>query len=215
MPADAALPVLRSPPGSAAPPTLALAAAGLLALVSGCGRDDLTHFRVPKEAVQAAVAGAGAGGPAAMAGDVAPPPTPSGAAALRWKLPKGWKQAEASPPRFASLVPPVPGKIDASVVVLQGPAGGELANVNRWRGQIGLPPLTDASLASARRSQKTKVGDVAIYDFVSSGTVKTRTVAGFTVVEGNTWFFKMTGDDKAVESARPTFLELIGSIDRD
>jgi hypothetical protein len=40
-------------------------------------------------------------------------------------------------------------------------------------------------------------------------------VAGFTVVEGNTWFFKMTGDDKAVESARPTFLELIGSIDRD
>jgi len=40
-------------------------------------------------------------------------------------------------------------------------------------------------------------------------------VAGFTVVAGNTWFLKMTGDAGAVESARPAFLELIGSLDLD
>jgi hypothetical protein len=193
---------------------LALGAAVLLFALPACRRDEITHFKVPKvpQAAQASMGGVMPGGPG-MAGDVPPAEKPS--VALRWKLPRGWKEAGPSAMRYATLTAPVQGKVDVSVVVLPGPAGGELANVNRWRNQIGLAPLTDDALASARRTQRTRVGEVSLYDFTSEGTVKTRTMAGFTVVQGSTWFLKMTGDAAAVESARPAFLELIGSLDLD
>ena len=75
------------------------------------------------------------------------------------------------------------------MTVLAGEAGGELANVNRWRGQIGLP-RSSAALA-AREPLKTKAGTVSVYDFKGDGGA---VVAGLTFVDGNTWFVKMTGD---------------------
>ena len=114
--------------------------------------------------------------------------------------------------RFATLKPPVVGKIDASVVVLPGPAGGELANVNRWRGQIGLPPLDEAGLAKARKVLKTKAGPLKVYDFTSDATPRSRLVAGLTEATGDTWFVKMTGDADAVGAARHDFMQLLGSL---
>ena len=77
-----------------------------------------------------------------------PPPRPTGQGALKWALPKGWTETPGSGMRYATLTPPGAGKVEMSVVVLPGAAGGELANVNRWRGQIGLPPLDEAALGS-------------------------------------------------------------------
>ena len=178
-----------------------LAVAALMA--SACGRDDVTHFRVPKE-------------PQAVA---EPPPAeaplparPKGRG-LRWTLPKGWAEKGGGQMRFATLRPPVVGKIDASVVVLPGPAGGELANVNRWRGQIGLPALDEAGLARARKVMKTHgAGPLKVYDFSSEGTPRSRLVAGLTEAGGDTWFVKMTGDADAVGAAREDFMKLLGSL---
>jgi hypothetical protein len=114
--------------------------------------------------------------------------------------------------RFATLIAPVSGKVDVSVIVLPGPAGGELANVNRWRNQIGLAPLSEADLPNSRKILHTKAGDLSLYDFVSEGAKKTRTIAGLTSAAGNTWFLKMTGDAEAVASAGPAFLDLLGSL---
>jgi hypothetical protein len=114
--------------------------------------------------------------------------------------------------RYATLKPPVGGRIDVSVTVLAGEAGGELANVNRWRGQIGLPPIDGAALAAAREPLKTKAGTVSVYDFKGDGGA---VVAGLTFVDGNTWFVKMTGDPGAVAAARPDFLRIVESLRRD
>ncbi len=188
----------------------------VLALGSGCNRDDVAHYRVPKEAGSA---------PAGMAmppmgmppgGDMQAPPTPSGKTALKWTLPKGWADEPAGGMRFATLKVPVTGKIDASVVVLPGTAGGELANVNRWRGQIGLPPIDEAQLAKERTVLKTKAGDLSVFDFTSDGQIKSRMVAGLiTTADGNTWFLKMTGDAGPVGQAKPEFMRLLGSIRLD
>lgn len=167
-----------------------------------CGRDDVTHFRVPKETQpQAAVAPAG----------VSEPERPKGRG-LRWTLPQGWTEAAGGQMRFATLKPPVPGKIDASVVVLPGPAGGELANVNRWRGQIGLPALDEPGLQRARKVMKTQAGTLKVYDFRSEGKPGSRLVAGLTEAAGDTWFVKMTGDADAVGAARDDFMKLLGSL---
>ncbi len=114
--------------------------------------------------------------------------------------------------RVATFRPPVTGRIDASVVVLPGPAGGELANVNRWRGQIGLPPLDEGALAKARAVVKTRAGVLHVYDFTSDGDPRNRVVAGLTSAKGDTWFVKLNGDAAAVAAAREDFMKLLGSL---
>ncbi len=146
----------------------------------------------------------------AMTGDVPPPPRPEGG--LAWTLPKGWEQSVAGGMRYATLKAPAKGKLDVSVVVLPGPAGGELANVNRWRGQIGLGPIDAVELAAARKAVKSKAGEVALYDFTSDGQVKSRLVAGLTQAQGNTWFVKMVGDAEPVAAAHPEFIHLLESL---
>jgi hypothetical protein len=149
--------------------------------------------------------------PPGMAGNVPMPPRPTGEAQIAWIVPQGWTQTLTGGIRYATLKPPN-GNVDVSVVVLGGPAGGEMANVNRWRGQIGLPPLTEGDLPKARQSLATKAGSVSLYDFTSEGTKKTRLVAGLLVDHDNTWFFKMTGDDEAVGKALSEFRQILASI---
>lgn len=197
----------------------ALAACAAAVLAAGCRRDQVTHFRVDKgiESASASVAaagpmGGGGMGGGGMQGDVPAPPKPD--AALTWTLPAGWTQELVGGMRYATLRPPgsVPGKLDVSVVVLPGPAGGELANVNRWRNQIGLPPIDEAGLAKSRAVVRTKAGPLHVYDFTSEGQPRNRVVAGLTSARGDTWFVKVTGDAAAVGAARADFMKLLGSL---
>jgi hypothetical protein len=213
MPVEVALdPSLHRHPGRAAP---ALALALALAALGGCQRDEVAHFRVPKEAAAtapAAMAAMGSMGGGQGGADLAPAAVPEGSG-LAWTLPQGWKQEQGGGQmRYATLRPPVQGKLDVSVIVLPGPAGGELANVNRWRSQIGLAPIDQAAMDSGRKSVKTAAGDLSVYDFASEGAKKTRTIAGLANVQGSTWFLKMTGDAEAVAAAGPAFLDLLGSV---
>src|SRR6266496_460616 len=191
------------------------AVAAILALsVGGCRRDEVTHYRVAKEEP-----GQAAFRPAAMPmggqgdpGEVAPPSAPDAENRLRWTLPGGWTQSLSGGMRYATLKPSIPGRIDVSVIVLPGSAGGELANVNRWRAQIGLPAVDEAALASARKTLQTKAGPVAVYDFRSEGKARSRTVAGLSSARGNTWFIKMAGDADAVGAAKPEFIRLLETL---
>lgn len=199
-----------------------MAGLGLLGLSLGCRSEQVSHFRVPKE------------GPAPHPDHPghaeesmppqAPPPASGGAEAagpaaqgsLKWSLPKGWSETPGSGMRYATFQSPVAGKLEATVVVLPGPAGGELANVNRWRGQIGLPNFDEAALAKSRTVLKTKAGALNVYDFTSEGQTKSRMVAGYiSTPDGNTWFLKMTGDAAPVAKARPDFMRILESIHLD
>ena len=217
----APFPALRFPPFK----TPLLIGTGLLSLTIGCRSDDVAHFRVPKEAPSQAAprptmppqpmgerTGQPGSGPTP---DMPPPPTPK--ASLKWSLPKGWSESSGGGAmRFATLKAPIAGKLEATVVVLPGPAGGELANVNRWRGQIGLPNLDEASLAKARTELKTKAGALNVYDFTGEGMAKSRMVAGYiSTPDGNTWFLKLTGDADLVAKAKPDFMTILGSVRLD
>jgi hypothetical protein len=213
-------PVRRAIP--AAPRAAWLAAAALLLLLSGCRREEVSAYRVAKAPAEPPEAGDPLGSshrsaapPPGMAGDVPVPPTPSGAEALKWSLPAGWGQSFPGGMRFATFKVPGAGKIDGSVVTLPGDAGGELPNVNRWRGQIGLGPTDQAGLAAARTTVRSRAGAVNVYDFTSEGARKSRLIAAILMVDGSSWFIKLTGDAEPVGAARPAFLKLLESLHRD
>lgn len=178
-----------------------------LILLTACQKDQIEVRHVPKEES------------AGMSGMAMGPETGMGApaaAGVHWKAPRGWKELAGSGMRVATLQPPPgAGKAEVTVIALPGDVGGELANVNRWRGQIALPAIAEGDLPGARKSLRAKLGAVSLYDFTSEGGKKTRLVAGMIQNRGTTWFFKLMGDEKAVAAARPDFVKLLEGLTAD
>jgi len=167
-------------------------------LMAACGDESVTRARVPKTEEAPSVA--------------APHDQSAQAPGLRWTLPSGWKETPGAGMRLATWTPPGGLKTEGTVVSLPGDSGGDLANVNRWRGQIGLPPTDEASMAAARTTLSTKAGRVAVYDFTGGGAVRTRLIAAIVRTGDTVWFFKLTGDAAATESARPGFLSILKGL---
>ncbi|MEI6535387.1 MAG: hypothetical protein WCN98_08620 [Verrucomicrobiaceae bacterium] len=70
---------------------------------------------------------------------------------LSWTTPESWKEAPAgsdpSGMRLIDLRFGPNGEGECYLAIIQGTAGGLEANVNRWRGQMGLPPMSVDELA--------------------------------------------------------------------
>lgn len=178
--------------------------------LAACRDKDVTVYQAPKEKSASA--------PGAVPGSaLTQTPAARSAAEIIWTVPSGWKELPGSGMRFATFVVPGRGSPDAelSVVVLPGPAGGELANVNRWRVQLGLPPLDEPGLAKSGHRSKTLAGMLLEVDLEGAQDgKKTRMLGGILSADESTWFFKLTGDPSAVGSARPSFHEFLKSLRR-
>ena len=62
---------------------------------------------------------------------------------LIWGKPNSWVPSEGSSMRLASFAIPYSGGTgDLSVIQLGGDGGGLKSNVNRWRGQLNLEPIS-------------------------------------------------------------------------
>jgi len=98
---------------------------------------------------------------------------------------------------------------EISVIVLAGTAGGDLANVNRWRGQIGLSALDDAGLAADSERIESKAGPVLFIDHAGGGK---RVSGGILTSGGQTWFFKLMGSPTAIGKALPAFRGMLEGL---
>jgi hypothetical protein len=166
-----------------------------------CSKDEVSRTKVPKAAPQ----------PPAEHVMSAPMQAPVPAHALKWTLPSGWTEEKPEGMRFATFRVQGRPKVDAYVVVLQGQAGGELANVNRWRSQIGLDPVEDKELAKLRKKLDTKAGALSMFDF--TGKDKSRMVVALLAgPDGRTWFIKMVGDSDEVTKTHPGFMHLLETL---
>ena len=128
-----------------------------------------------------------------------------------WQVPSGWKAAGPKPMRLASFdIPDAAGNGDVSISKLSGNGGGLLANVNRWRGQVGLAPLEAGALAANSKTVATAGGDSGTWVELV-GTEKT--ILGAIVARGEvSWFFKLTAPAPVAAQNRDVFEQFVRSI---
>jgi hypothetical protein len=99
-------------------------------------------------------------------------------------------------------------KAEIAVTVFPGDVGGDTANVNRWRGQLGLEKVSDDKIKSDQSSLN--VGNLAgrVYNLISTDGKKS-TIAVTLPKNNATWFFKLTGDTAIVNAEKNSFLKMV------
>ena len=190
-------------------------------LAFGCKpAPQVARYEVKTEAAPASPAAstaqASAGVAPAPAPMVAPASMKAEAASFdapKWAaLPAGWTVGPENAMRKATWIVAGPNgsKAEIAVTVFPGSVGGLTANVNRWRGQIGLPPAGADEIAASAKA--IKVGGLDSQRFVMTSADGKKTVdAVMTSKDGATWFFKMNGETAAVEANAAAFATFLSA----
>lgn len=195
-------------------PLLLVAALAL----AGCREAKVTSYRVPREKPDplppiltgdVPMPGAGAGDMASTA-----VPTASGHD-LTWDAPADWQAQPLSAMRKGSFAV-TDGRgatADLSITAFPGDVGGLLANVNRWRGQVQLPPIGESELATATTPLESRGLTFVVVDLANAAAPKTDRILGAIVpYDGATWFFKLRGPDALVEQQKAAFLAFLRTV---
>jgi len=199
--------------------------------VAGCHRDEVKTYRVAKDQNQTQPQSAPAmstdspnptlppGHPDISSASAAPGFAASGSAQpqLTWKTPEGWTEVPPAEMRVASFkIQGQNGKqADVSVIPLPGLPGSDEANVNRWRGQVGLSPVSPDELKKSAESVEAGGQPAQLYDIAgqNQGSGDAPRILG--VIQHRTdavWFFKMTGDADLAEQQKPAFVAFLKSV---
>jgi hypothetical protein len=139
------------------------------------------------------------------------PATPPGAGTIKWDIQAGWVEAPAKPMRLVTFVVKAPGgeSGEVTVVKLGGDTGGTLANVNRWRMQIGLEPL-EGNLPDPL-TEKVRIGELD-HEKVELNGPRGGLIVAWHVRGNERWFFKLAGPAAVVDAQKPSFDAFLESI---
>jgi hypothetical protein len=180
--------------------------AAVLALWS-CNNDKVAVYRIPKEGVNVAMLGG--------AGTMESPP-PSSGGPVQWTKPESWNSQPLSEMRIGSFKVEGPNAVsaDVSITAFPGEAGGLSSNLNRWRGQLRLPPLSDEQLLNTARRIEVDNVPTCLVDFqAADGDPEPARILGAVLQEGDrTWFVKMTGPPNLLASQWQIFLDFVRSF---
>jgi hypothetical protein len=174
---------------------------GLAVVLLGCGEEPVRVYHVNAEA-----------------GPETTPPAENAAsqgneATVRWAKPASWKELPPDGTRLGNYTADGGDGSEAAITVIRlgGTAGGTLANVNRWRGQLMLEPVTEESLESEKVPAADGHGDFEIFDL--EGGEAGAMLAAQLPLAAETWFFKLTGSMAAVAAQRENFMGLLQSVE--
>ena len=136
-------------------------------------------------------------------------PVPAASAAPRWTTPAGWQEVPPNGVRLGDLVVPGPDgkKAEVTITSFPGDVGGALANVNRWRHEVGLGDIAENEVVSEKAVVDSNEGK--LYEMAGAAE---RTVVAMIPRDGDSWFFKMRGDKDVVAGAKPVFLQFLSSV---
>jgi hypothetical protein len=128
---------------------------------------------------------------------------------FKWTVPAPWTVLAPGQMQVAKFTVPEKdsAKAEVSVSIFPNDTGGTLANVNRWRKQIGLDEVDEAGLASCTKELPGATGAV----FVELTHEKRQILGAIVPRDGQYWFYKLMGDAPAVGAARDDFQRFAAS----
>jgi len=144
------------------------------------------------------------------------PPT-SAAPVLQFETPEGWAvlpRGSMGSRGFTLGSGDTVATLKVSDFPPVGVMGDPLANFNRWRSEVGLPPLTAETL-----DENTEKIDLAGVDGVMSRMVgedgQRATLAAMATKLNRVWFFKLTGSEAAIDANRQAFTDWLSEVKID
>lgn len=173
--------------------------------LSGCGDEEILHYKIPKEKPQS---------PAATTAENASQGSKvTSHNGIAWTLPENWTFEAGSGMRFGTFkfthdnTP-----IECTLVKLGGTAGGLAANINRWRGQIGLAPASEEDITKSLETVQGKLGDIKISKLVNPDQPDSAILASILSTSNATIFLKITTKSSYLDSLKDDFSKFSASV---
>ena len=134
-----------------------------------------------------------------------------------WNAPPTWQEAPPTQMLKAKFLATgdAGAKAEITVSVFPGDVGGPLANVNRWRNQIGLGPVEQSELEKLVSPLDVTIGKAMLVDMTgnkSSGGKSTRLLGAIVPQTERTWFYKMLGDEPVVAREKEAFIKFVRTV---
>ena len=131
-----------------------------------------------------------------------------------WIVPTGWQEVPGGQMLVAKFL--ITGDNGAKAELnVSAAGGGLLANVNRWRGQLGLAPLQETELQTQVQPLEVAGGKAMLVDMAGTDakTGQKARLLGAIVPQGaQTWFYKLMGNEQVVEREKEAFTRFVQTI---
>jgi len=139
---------------------------------------------------------------------------PAGSSEPNFKVPANWTEKAAGQMVLRAFnISGDAGQAEVTISRFPGATGGMIPNVNRWRGQLGLPPL--AANEANQAIEMVEIGgkkDSYLVDIKGTNArtgTPARMVALGVPYKGETWFIKLLGDESVVAKEKDAFVQFI------
>ncbi|HWD21352.1 MAG TPA: hypothetical protein VHB20_18945 [Verrucomicrobiae bacterium] len=134
-----------------------------------------------------------------------------------WTVPANWEPTPAGSMILKSFSVTGEGGQKAKITVstFPGKVGGVLSNVNRWRAQLGLGPISAAELPGVTEPLPA-AGAEAILVCINNTNMPaghaSSLIAAMAPREASTWFYKLSGDSRVVAREKEAFVKFVASV---
>ena len=133
---------------------------------------------------------------------------------IRGAIPAHWSPVQAEPPRVLAFdVEGESYRAEVALTRFPGDVGGELANVNRWRRQVGLPPVDSPEQQDAVAFTHDGVPASLTFVVDPQRGPDGEAILVATLPRGDhTWFVKMTGPARMIGSEHGPMLAFLDRL---
>jgi hypothetical protein len=133
---------------------------------------------------------------------------------LTWTMPSNWEKKLNSTIRIGSFnirSTKHNAKADVSIILLKNQGGGLVDNINRWREQLELPPVSKHVIKSKIKIIKSQIGLIN-YIIIENLNTDKAIYAGINFDENHTIFVKAIGSISLLKNHEKEFESLIRSL---
>ena len=131
-----------------------------------------------------------------------------------WKAPVNWIEVEKSSMRIGSYkIPYSKGYGDLSITNFQGDGGGLEANINRWRKQINLAPLSLKEISSDAIYGQSSIGPYKLFKIINKEDSSVAFLCSVISSDNSTVFLKVNIAEEGILEIEKQFIEFMSTFE--